>query len=110
MEKFEHEPSSHKHAPAHHVTSLPVYFGIFFALMVLTVLTVVASRVDLGVLNTPIAMLIAIVKCLLVILWFMHVIHSPKLTWVVVIASFLWLGVMFVLTFADYLTRYWNIY
>jgi len=46
----------------------------------------------------------------LVILFFMHVIHSTRLTWVVIIASFLWLGVLFVLTFADYLTRMWKIY
>ncbi|HEX9983572.1 MAG TPA: cytochrome C oxidase subunit IV family protein [Thermoanaerobaculia bacterium] len=106
MNEHEH----HKHAPAHHVTALPIYFGIFIALMVLTVLTVYASRVDLGWLNTPIAMAIAIIKCALVILWFMHVIHSPKLTWVVVIASFLWLAVLFALTFADYLTRGWSVY
>jgi cytochrome c oxidase subunit 4 len=51
-----------------------------------------------------------VVKALVVILWFMHVIHSPRLTWIVVIASFLWLGVLFVLTFSDYLTRHWNLY
>ena len=44
----------------------------------------------------------------LVILWFMHVIHSPRLTWIVVIGSFLWLAVLFVLTFSDYLTRPWR--
>ena len=53
---------------------------------------------------------IAVVKALVVILWFMHVIHSPRLTWIVVISSFLWLAVLFVLTFSDYLTRHWNIY
>jgi hypothetical protein len=29
---------------------------------------------------------------------------------VVVIGAFLWLGVLFVLTFADYLTRVWSLY
>ena len=57
-----------------------------------------------------VAMAIAVVKATVVILWFMHVIHSPRLTWIVVISSFLWLGVLFVLTFSDYLTRHWNIY
>ena len=37
-------------------------------------------------------------------------IHSTRLTWVVILGSFLWLGVLFVLTFADYLTRAWAIY
>jgi hypothetical protein len=40
--------------------------------------------------------------------------HTPeihvRLTWVVVIGAFLWLGVLFVLTFADYLTRMWSLY
>ena len=99
----------HGHRPAHHVASLGMYFGVFIALLVLTVLTVAASRVDIGALNTPLAMAIAIVKAALVILFFMHVIHSSRLTWVVVVSSFLWLAVLFVLTFADYLTRGWAV-
>ncbi len=98
------------HAPAHHRASLLAYFAVFFALMVMTVVTVAASRVDLGALNTPVALAIAVVKATIVILWFMHVIHSPRMTWIVVISSFLWLGVLFVLMFSDYLTRAWNIY
>jgi cytochrome c oxidase subunit 4 len=98
------------HAPTHHVTPLWQYLAVFFALAVGTVLTVWASRVDLGWANTPIALFIATVKAVLVILFFMHVIHSTRLTWVVVIGSFLWLGVLFVLTFADYLTRGWAMY
>ena len=100
----------HDHAPTHHVTPLLTYFLVFAALTAGTILTVVASRIDLGMWNTPIALLIATVKAVLVILFFMHVIHSTRLTWVVVIASFLWLGVMFVLVFADYSTRFMNIY
>jgi cytochrome c oxidase subunit 4 len=98
------------HAPAHHRASLLVYFAVFFALMLFTVLTVYASRVNLHQWNTPIALAIAVIKATIVILWFMHVIHSPRMTWIVVISSFLWLGVLFVLTFSDYLTRAWNIY
>ncbi len=99
-----------EHAPTHHVTSLPVYFGIFAALIVLTIATVAVSRIDLGLLNTPIALAIAVVKGTLVVLFFMHVIHSTRLTWVVIISSFLWLSLLFVLTFADYFTRDWLLY
>lgn len=98
------------HAAPHHQASLFAYFAVFAALMILTVLTVWVSRIDLGAFNTAVAMAIAILKATVVILWFMHVIHSPRLTWIVVIASFLWLAVLFVLTFSDYLTRAWNIY
>ena len=100
----------HGHGPTHHVSSLAMYFGVFIALMVLTALTVWISRIELGPWNVPVAMAVAIVKATLVILFFMHVLHSTRLTWVVVIASFLWLGVLFVLTFSDYLTRGWLLY
>ena len=86
------------------------YIFVFIALAAGTLLTWYASTLDLGWANTPIALIIATTKACLVVLFFMHVIHSPRLTWVVIIASFLWLGVLFVLTFADYLTRIWAIY
>jgi cytochrome c oxidase subunit 4 len=105
----DHEQHQLEHAPHHHVTSLGVYFAVFFALSIGTLLTWYASTIDLGMWNTPIALGIAGIKAALVILFFMHVIHSTRLTWVVVIASFLWLGVLFVLTFADYLTRDWSL-
>jgi len=104
----------HDYAPAHaphiHVTPMWIYIAVFLALAAGTLLTWWVSTIDLGWMNTPIALLIATIKAVLVILFFMHVIHSTRLTWVVVIASFLWLGVLFVLTFADYLTRIWQIY
>jgi cytochrome c oxidase subunit IV len=99
-----------EHTPHIHVLPVWAYLLVFVALSIGTVLTVVAAHYDLGMLNTPIALLIATVKTVLVILFFMHVIHSTRLTWVVIIGSFVWLGVLFVLTFADYLTRYWAMY
>jgi cytochrome c oxidase subunit 4 len=98
------------HAPAHHQAPLTAYFVVFFALMILTVITVAVSRIDLGAMNTTVAMAIAIVKATVVILWFMHVIHSPRLTWIIVISSFLWLAVLFVLTFSDYMSRAVSLY
>jgi cytochrome c oxidase subunit 4 len=98
-----------EHQPQHQVASIWMYVGVFLALLVGTWLTVFAAVHDLGILNTPVALAIATVKAALVILFFMHAIHSTRLTWVVIIGSFLWLGVLFVLTFADYLTRLWAI-
>ena len=98
-----------EHAPHVHVTPLWIYIAVFLALAVGTIATYLASQVDLGMWNTPVALIIATIKAVLVILFFMHVIHSTRLTWVVVIASFLWLAVLFVLTFADYLTRGWSL-
>ena len=107
------DPREHVHsdeAPTHHVTSPRVYVVIFGALMLLTAVTVGVAFVNLGLLNTPIALAIAGLKGTLVILYFMHVRYSTRLTWVVVVGSILWLGVLFALTFTDYLTRHWSPY
>jgi cytochrome c oxidase subunit 4 len=93
---------------SHHVTSQGTYFAIFAALMVLTALTVWVAFQDFGAMNVPIAFAIATVKATIVILFFMHVIHSPKLTGVILIGSIVFLGILFVLTFSDYLTRLWS--
>ena len=98
-----------EHEPHHSVEPFKMYFIVFGALLVFTGLTVFAALHDLGVLNTPVALTIATCKAALVILFFMHAIHSTRVTWVVIIGSFLWLGVMFVLTFADYLSRFWPV-
>jgi cytochrome c oxidase subunit 4 len=101
---------SEEHAPHVHVTPMWIYFTVFLALAAGTLLTWWVSTIEMGMWNTPIALVIATIKAVLVILFFMHVIHSTRLTWVVIVASFLWLAVLFVLTFADYLTRVWKIY
>ncbi len=79
---------------------------IFGALMVLTILTVVVAKINLGhPFNDIVALTIAVSKALLVVLFFMHVRYSPRLTWVVVVAGFFWLGILIVLTLSDYMTR-----
>ena len=99
-----------EHTPHIHITPLSTYFFVFLALAAGTLLTWYASTIEMGVLNTPIALLIAVTKATLVILFFMHALHSTRLTWVIIIGSFLWLATLFVLTFADYLTRHWAMY
>ena len=88
-----------------HVVPLKVYLGVFFALMGLTLLTVYVAYLDLGPWNTFVALAIAVVKALLVVLWFMHVRYSSRLTWMFAAAGLLWLGILFTLTLSDYLTR-----
>ena len=82
-----------------------LYYRIFAALLMLTLLTVGVAYLDLGVLNTVIALTIATGKALLVVLFFMHVRYSSRLTWVVVSASVFWLLLLLVFTLSDYLTR-----
>lgn len=90
-----------------HVTSKGAYYAVFGALIVLTVVTVAIARVDLGAMNTPIALLVAGFKASLVILIFMGVKWNTPLTKVVAASGFLWLIILFGITMGDYLTRDW---
>jgi cytochrome c oxidase subunit IV len=92
---------------ADHILPLGVYLGIFGALMVLTALTVGAAFVNLGSLNIVAAIGIAVVKASLVVLFFMHVKYSSKLTWVVVGAGLFWLAILLSLLMLDYGSRGW---
>ena len=80
---------------------------IFGALMVGTILTVVVAKFDLGPLNNIVMLSVACAKALLVVLYFMHVRWSTRLTWVVASSGFFWLIILFTLTMADYMTRGW---
>jgi cytochrome c oxidase subunit 4 len=88
-----------------HIVSKTIYFAIFGALIVLTVLTYMVALIDLGRLNVVVALAVAVTKAMLVVLFFMHVRYSTRLTKVVVIAGFFWLALLIVLTMADYFTR-----
>ncbi len=89
-----------------HIVPRKIYLLVFAALIILTAITVVAARINFGHgLNDVIALTIAVSKALLVILFFMHVRYSSRLTWVVVAGGFFWLGIMIVLTLSDYLSR-----
>ena len=90
-----------------HVVSRKVYFAIFGALMLGTAITVWVANHDLGRWNVIVALSIAVVKATLVVLYFMHVRYSSKLTWVFVCAGIIWLIILFAFTLSDYLTRGW---
>jgi|SRR5215831_7728555 len=93
---------------AGHIASKQLYLTVFAALAGLTVLTIVVSFVELpGPLHVSVALLIATGKALLVALFFMHVFYSRRLIWLVACAALLWLGILFVLTFSDYISRNW---
>jgi cytochrome c oxidase subunit 4 len=88
-----------------HIVSKRIYFVIFGALLVLTGLTYWVALFDFGPLNTIIALTIAVSKALLVVLYFMHVRYSSRLTKVVVISGLFWLAILVSLTLSDYFTR-----
>jgi cytochrome c oxidase subunit 4 len=89
-----------------HTISRNRYFLIFAALIVLLVLTISMAYIDLGPFNIFVAITIAIIKAVLVILYFMHVRYNNRVTWVFVSAGFFWLLIMFTLTMSDIVTRF----
>lgn len=92
---------------AGHVAPIKLYLAIFAALMVGTIITVIVAFFDFGPMNNVIMLAIAITKALLVVLFFMHVRWSSRLTWVVAGAGFFWLLILFSLTMTDYMSRGW---
>ena len=86
---------------------LSVYWGVFLALVVGTLVTVWSATIDLGALNVIVALVIATAKALLVVLYFMHVKYASKLTWLFVASGFFWLLIMLVITMNDYISRGW---
>lgn len=93
---------------AAHIGSLKVYFGVFLVLMFGTAVTIYAAFQDLGMLNAPIALIIATIKAVFVVLFFMHVKDSDRLTKITVTAAVFWLGILLFLTMTDFLSRTWS--
>jgi cytochrome c oxidase subunit 4 len=93
---------------ASHILPKRVYYTIFAILIFCTYLTVQIAFLDLGAMNTVAALAIAVFKATLVVLFFMHVKYSSRLTWAVVLGSIFWFGILLTLTMTDYLTRVWR--
>ena len=105
------------HTGEHHVVPVSTYVKVMAALMVLLVITLVAAlpAFDFGAhfgnsfhwVNIFIAVSIAVIKAVLIMLFFMHVKYSSKLTGVFAVAAFVFVLIMFALTLSDYQTRSW---
>jgi cytochrome c oxidase subunit 4 len=88
-----------------HVVSIRTYLIIFLALVAGTAITTTAAYVDLGPLNVVVMLVIAFAKATLVVLFFMHVKFTNRLTQLAAASGFLWLLVLIGLTLSDVLTR-----
>lgn len=90
------------------VRSVRFYVVIWAILMSLTATTVVVAEIELGEWNVVVALTIAVIKAVLVVLFFMHVKESSSLTKLIVAAGFFWMAILFALTFNDYFSRGWS--
>ena len=92
---------------SHPITSVRTYVLVFVGLLVCTALTVLVAKYDFGVMNTPVALTIAVFKGSLVVIYFMGLRHNTPLTKIVAVAGFFWLFILFGIGMSDYLTRSW---
>jgi cytochrome c oxidase subunit 4 len=90
-----------------HIDTKKTYVLVWAALICLTAITAAVSYVDLGPFSVVVAITIAVIKMLLVALFFMHMRYGSALTKVVVAGGLLWLGVLMLLSMADFVTRGW---
>jgi cytochrome c oxidase subunit IV len=90
-----------------HIEHKRVYIAIWISLLCLTVLTTGVAYFDLGgAWNTVVALLIAVFKASLVVLFFMHVRHViERMIRVVIVAAVLFLALLIIVTIADIATR-----
>jgi len=92
---------------AEHTVTKKQYSLVFGALLLLTFVTTAVGMMDLGRLNVVVALVIAVIKAMLVVLFFMHIYWSTKLTRVVVVSGVAWLALLLWLTLTDVLSRGW---
>lgn len=97
-----------EHTETHeHVDSVMTYVVVFAALIAATVLTTAVAFVDLGAFSVVVALAIAVCKMLLVVLFFMHVRYSTRLTRLVLLGGILWFFILIGMTYTDFGSRTW---
>jgi cytochrome c oxidase subunit 4 len=94
----------------HHIVTPMNYLFVYIALIIGTILTVVAADIDMGVLNPIIALGIACTKACIVILFFMHVKYQSRLVKLTVGAGFFTFIVLITMTLTDYMSRAWGLW
>lgn len=113
-EADQHEQHDHEQ----HIVSPVLYGVILLVLLCATALTCGMSYIDLGewhiapgvtlFWNPVVALAIACTKMVLVVLFFMHIKYSTKLTQLTVASGLFTFLVLVGMTLADYMTRAWG--
>jgi cytochrome c oxidase subunit 4 len=86
----DHRDHEGEHHGIAHVASMKVLLGTGGALLVLTIVTVLATKVDFGAsINLAVAMAIAVVKATLVVLYFMHLKYDKVFHTVIFVSAIL---------------------
>jgi cytochrome c oxidase subunit 4 len=99
-------PEQHEHE--HHIVGPKIYLTVVLILLVMTATTVAASYAEMGIFNPVVALAIAAFKMILVVLFFMQVKYSTKLTKLTVGAGVFTFIILVGMTLSDYMTRAWG--
>jgi cytochrome c oxidase subunit IV len=116
---IDHAHKHDEHDQEHHIVSPMIYLSIVLALLFFTGLTVWISYIDLGETrlfntgftifwNPVVALAIACTKMVLVVLFFMHVKYSTKLTKLTVLSGLFTFLALIGMTLSDYVSRAWG--
>lgn len=89
-------------------TEVPTYLGVYAVLVVCTLLSVGSSFIPLGVGNAAIVLLIALFKVLLTLWFFMHVRFASRLMKLTIASGVITLGILFLMSMTDYISRAWG--
>jgi len=100
--------NGNEHGEHLHIVPPRIYIIVGTTLLIFTAITVWASYLELGVFNPVIALFIACLKATIVVLFFMHVKYSSKLTKLTVGAGLFTFLTLIAMTLADYFTRAWG--
>jgi caa(3)-type oxidase subunit IV len=93
----------------HHAPGPKQYIGVFIFLLIMTGVTTGVAYVDMPWnLNAIVAVLIAVMKATAVVLIFMHVWISSRLTKLTVVAGLFFLSILLTLVSIDYISRAWS--
>ncbi len=95
----------HEQESLHEPAGYGIYVVTWFALLILTAITVTAAGFDFGKMSVTVAMAIATVKASIVLAWFMHLKYEGKLFHVMVWLTLVTLAIFIGLTFTDVLFR-----
>ena len=101
------EDHGHAHGDGHaegefaHPAPLSMLFGVFFALVLLTLLTVYQSTLDLGDMEVWLSLTIATVKAALVILFFMHMLWDKPFNAILFISTLIFVALFLGFTILD---------
>ncbi|OFX27553.1 MAG: hypothetical protein A2041_06215 [Bacteroidetes bacterium GWA2_31_9b] len=86
----------------HKIISFKTYTVILFLLIVLTSVSVLVTKIDLGNISIIVALSIAGIKTILVFLFFMHLLYDKKMYSIMIAGVLILMTLVLIILFLDY--------